>query len=110
MKTVLLSTLLFLLASSCSRNHVPSVFEQKLARHRSVAILPAEMIYTGVIPKNVKEEDLVKMEETESRIFQQYLHDNILQNGEYREVCPDCPCAELYKHPSVAFSKQYFSS
>jgi hypothetical protein len=39
------------------------------------------MIYTGVPPKNVKQEDLDKMEEQESKIFQQYLHDNILQNG-----------------------------
>ncbi len=81
MKTVLLSALLFLVTSSCSRNHVPSVLYQKIAKHKAIAILPAEMIYTGVIPKNVKEEDLAKMEESESRIFQQYLHDNILQSG-----------------------------
>jgi hypothetical protein len=83
MKTVLLSALLsfILVISSCSRNHIPSVVYQKTAKHKVIAILPAEMIYTGVKPKNAKEEDLAKMEESESRIFQQYLHDNILQNG-----------------------------
>ena len=68
-------------ASSCSRHHTSSVVYQKTAKHRIIAVLPAEMIYTGTVSKNAKQEDLDKMEETESRIFQQYLHDNILQNG-----------------------------
>ncbi len=75
---VVLSTSIIL---SCSRNHVPTVVQQKTAAHRLVAVLPAEMIYTGNKPKNATEDDLAKMEDSESRIFQQYLHDNILQNG-----------------------------
>ena len=85
MKKIVLPALLVLLISSCSRNHVPSAVYQKTAKHRIVAVLPAEMIYTGAIPKNVKEEDLAQMEESESRIFQQFLHDNILQNGNTRK-------------------------
>lgn len=82
MKTFLLPFLsLSVIISSCSRNHIPSVVYQKTSKHRLVAVLPAEMIYTGTKPKNVSAEDLDKMEESESRIFQQYLHDNILQNG-----------------------------
>jgi hypothetical protein len=82
MKTfILVLSASLLLLASCSRNRVSSSVIQKTARHRVVAILPAEMIYTGTKPKNAKEEDLVKQEESESRIFQQYLHDNILQNG-----------------------------
>jgi hypothetical protein len=77
----LLSIVIILIAASCSRNHVPSVVHQKTAKHRIVAVLPAEMIYTGVPPKDAKKEDLEKLEETESKVFQQYLHDNILQNG-----------------------------
>jgi hypothetical protein len=69
------------LLASCNRHTSSSSVYQKTASHRVVAILPAEMIYTGVPPKNVKQEDLEKLEEQESKIFQQYLHDNILQNG-----------------------------
>ncbi len=76
-----ISAFIVLIASSCSRHTTSSVVYQKTARHRIVAVLPAEMIYTGTTPKNIKQEDLDKMEEEESKIFQQYLHDNILQNG-----------------------------
>ncbi|HUR65602.1 MAG TPA: hypothetical protein VMZ03_04560 [Chitinophagaceae bacterium] len=82
MKTIVLPfLLLFVLVTSCSRNRIPSAVYQKTAKHRIIAVLPAEMIYTGTAPKNAKAEDLSKMEESESRIFQQFLHDNILQNG-----------------------------
>lgn len=77
----LISLLFVLIIASCSRHHTSSVVYQKTARHRVVAVLPAEMVYTGTKPKNAKEEDLEKMEESESKTFQQYLHDNILQNG-----------------------------
>ncbi len=77
----LIPALFVLINGSCSRNHAPSAVYQKTARHRVVAVLPAEMIYTGTKPKNAKEEDLAKTEEEESKIFQQYLHDNIIQNG-----------------------------
>ena len=81
-KTIPLSVVAFIFVfASCSRHTTSSVVYQKTASHRVVAILPAEMIYTGVPPKNAKQEDLDKMEEQESKIFQQYLHDNILQNG-----------------------------
>jgi hypothetical protein len=70
-----------LLTNACSRRSTSSVVYQKTASHRLVAVLPAEMIYTGSKPKNASEEELQNTEESESKIFQQYLHDNILQNG-----------------------------
>ncbi|MBK8495248.1 MAG: hypothetical protein IPL50_09575 [Chitinophagaceae bacterium] len=71
----------FLVNSSCRRNHVPSMAEEKTAGHKIIAVLPVEMIFTGTRPKNVTEEDIIKIEETESKTFQQFLHDNILRNG-----------------------------
>ncbi len=79
-KTIPVLAVLIVLAS-CSRHHTSSAVYQKTASHRIVAVLPAEMIYTGTPPKNAKQEDLDKLEEQESKIFQQYLHDNLLQNG-----------------------------
>jgi uncharacterized lipoprotein len=51
----LISLLFVLIIASCSRHHTSSVVYQKTARHRVVAVLPAEMIYTGTKPKNAKE-------------------------------------------------------
>jgi hypothetical protein len=70
--------LLFTIAlfSACNRR-----VAQKTDTHRTIAVLPAEMIFTGKQPKNITPEDIAKMEEAESKTFQQFLHDNILQNG-----------------------------
>ncbi|HMK05699.1 MAG TPA: hypothetical protein VK489_15965 [Ferruginibacter sp.] len=72
---------LIILSSSCRRAHVPSPAEEKTARHRVIAVLPVEMIYTGTRPKNITDSVIGKMEERESKVFQQFLHDNILRNG-----------------------------
>ena len=77
----ILTAAIFLICTSCSRNHVPSMAEEKTASHKSVAVLPVEMIMTGTRPKNLTDEDIRKIEETESKTFQQFLHDNILRNG-----------------------------
>ncbi len=71
----------FIINSSCRRNHVPSMAEEKTAGHKIIAVLPVEIIFTGTRPKNITEEDIIKIEETESKTFQQFLHDNILRNG-----------------------------
>ena len=82
MKPILLLTVAaFLAGTSCSRNHVPSIAEEKTASHKNVAVLPVELIMTGTRPKNLTDEDIRKIEERESRTFQQFLHDNILRNG-----------------------------
>ncbi len=79
-KNLLLLLAVFVFVS-CNRHTPSSAVYDKTASHRVVAVLPAEMMYTGTLPKNVKQEDLDKMEEQESKIFQQYLHDNILLEG-----------------------------
>ena len=76
---ILTSTLL--VTGSCSRNNVPSIAEEKTATHRSVAVLPVEMIFLGQSPKDLTADDIRKIEEAESKMFQQFLHDNILRNG-----------------------------
>lgn len=69
-----------ILFESCShKNYTSSYFEQQTAHHRIIAVLPAEMIYTGTQPKNVSPEDIAKIEETESRMFQNYLFSAILK-------------------------------
>lgn len=74
---VLSFTILF---TACSRKHYPvSYFDQKTASHRIIAVLPAEMIFTGTQPKDLSAEAISKIEENESRMFQNYLFNSILR-------------------------------
>lgn len=84
MKKILpcLSIALFftVLFTACSRkNYAVSYFDQKTAGHKLIAVLPAEMIFTGTQPKDLKPEDISKIEENESRMFQNYLFNSILR-------------------------------
>ncbi len=71
---------LFLLsATSCShRYYTSNLFKQQTKNHHVVAVLPAEIIFTGVPPKNLSEGQVEKIEETESLNFQQALYNSIL--------------------------------
>lgn len=69
-----------LLFTACSRKHYAvSYFDQKTAGHRIIAVLPAEMIFTGTQPKDLSAEAISKIEENESRMFQNYLFNSILR-------------------------------
>ena len=71
---------------ACARkNYTASNFEEKTVDHQTVAIVPAEMIFTGNQPKNVTEEDIIKMEEQESREFQYALYNSILRHANTRK-------------------------
>jgi hypothetical protein len=69
-----------LIILSCSHKYYTSnLFDQQTANHKIVAVLPAEMIFTGKQPENLTPEDIAKIEESESKNFQQSLYNSILQ-------------------------------
>src|SRR5215510_16283021 len=70
-----------LIISSCSHKNYVSYFDQQTAHHKVVAVLPAEMIFTGKQPENLTPEDIKKIEETESRNFQSALYNSILRHS-----------------------------
>src|SRR5829696_329453 len=77
-----LPALLFaFLITSCgsSKYYTTSLFEQQTANHKVVAVLPAEMVFTGKLPKDLSPEDISSIEETESRSFQHALYNSILR-------------------------------
>lgn len=77
---------IFTISESCSRkNYTASNFEEMTLDHKLVAIVPAEMIFTGKLPKNLTEEDIEKMEEQESRDFQYALYNSILEHANTRK-------------------------
>lgn len=78
--------LLLLALFSCSRKaYVSSPQEQEMSRHRLVAVLPAQMIYSGNRPKNLTADDIKKIEESESTAFQQSLLNQILRYANGRK-------------------------
>ncbi len=74
--------LLFLLfvfsLSSCRNYFIAHDFESKTTNHKTVAVLPVKMIFTGKQPKDLTEEQIKQLEEAESKAFQIALHDEIL--------------------------------
>ena len=84
MKRPLLSVAILFISIilSCSHKYyTSSSFEQQTSAHKLVAILPAEMIFTGKQPENLKPEDIAKIEESESKSFQQALYNSILRHA-----------------------------
>jgi hypothetical protein len=77
------SFIFIIVFASCSSHkyYTSSSFEQQTAHHKIIAILPAEMIFTGPQPKNLSPEDIANIEETESRGFQNSLYNSILRHA-----------------------------
>jgi len=72
----------FLFLFSCSNKYYTAGnFSEKTENHKVVAILPAEVSFTGKQPKNLSPEDIAKAEETESINFQYALMNGILRHA-----------------------------
>ena len=71
---------------SCSHKYyTSSYFDQQTAHHKIVAVLPAEMIFTGKQPEGLQTDDIIRIEETESVNFQQSLYNAILRHANTRK-------------------------
>ena len=67
---------------SCSNKYyTASNFEEKTENHKVVAILPAEVTFTGKQPKNLSPDAIAKAEERESIDFQYALMNSILNHA-----------------------------
>lgn len=84
--TYSLAFVLLLTTNSCRHKfYTAANFEEETRDHKKVAILPAEMIFTGTRPQNMTDADITKTEELESTVFQQYLYNNILKYSKKRK-------------------------
>ncbi len=70
-----------LLFSSCHRYYTSSSFSEKSATHKTVAILPPQMVLTGNLPRTMTQADIELLEEKESKLFQEALYNNILKRA-----------------------------
>ena len=75
--------LLIIVFASCASHkyYTSSLFDQQTAKHKTIAVLPAEMIFTGTQPKNLSPENIASIEETESIAFQNSLYNSILRHA-----------------------------
>jgi len=72
---------LVLLPSCARKNYKASFFEEQTRDHKIIAILPPEMIFTGTHPKELTAEDIKRIEEDESSLFQTSLFNGILRHA-----------------------------
>lgn len=85
LRNTLILFMVFATLLSCSRRYYTnSYFDQQTAHHRVIAVLPAQMVFTGVQPKNLSPENIAMIEEQESRDFQVALYNSILQYANSR--------------------------
>lgn len=80
----IVSFVLFLFACS-NKYYTAGNFSEKTEDHKVVAILPAEIVFSGKLPKNLSPEDIAKAEETESVNFQYALMNSILRHANTRK-------------------------
>jgi hypothetical protein len=71
--------------SSCHRYFTSASFAEKAARHKTVAILPPQVVFTGNLPKGVSATTIAETEEKESMLFQEALYSNVLKRGNGRK-------------------------
>ncbi len=70
----------FIVLASCSRKHYAySFFDQQTQNHKTIAVLPAEIVFTGKLPKEVTTAMGDSIEEEESKQFQMSLYSSILR-------------------------------
>ncbi len=67
--------------TSCHRYYTNTNFDVATKSHKTVAVLPANVILTGNKPKKMSLEDIAKQEQAESTGFQQSLYNNILRHA-----------------------------
>ncbi|HYJ38626.1 MAG TPA: hypothetical protein VEV87_08415 [Chitinophagaceae bacterium] len=76
---------LVVFACKSHKYYQSDAFAQATKNHRLIAVVPAEMIFTGTPPKKLTAEDISKIEEAESIAFQESLYNGILRHANGRK-------------------------
>ena len=79
--STLIALVILVTLSACHRYYTSGSFEEKSSKHKQIAVLPPRMVLTGNQPRNLSPSDIARLEETESKLFQEALYNNILKKG-----------------------------
>jgi hypothetical protein len=77
---LLSGVLLLLILGGCKSYFLATDFDRRTADHKTVAILPFEMIFTGVKPEKLTDEDLYMIGEAESKAFIISFYNEVLRS------------------------------
>ena len=75
---VFLVSVIFILG--CKPYYLATGFDSKTVDHKTVAILPFEIIFTGKIPEELSPEEIVSIEEAEAMAFQMSFFQEVLNS------------------------------
>src|SRR5210317_181241 len=78
--TALLAFLIIVFFSTCTPYFITNDFEELTRDHKTVAVLPFKMIYTGVQPDGITGNDMEEIEIAESKAFQMSFYSEILRS------------------------------
>lgn len=81
LSSTLAAFFMLILLTSCHRYYTSNSFDAKTIKHKSIAILPPQMLLTGNQPKNLNQYQIAELEEKESKLFQEALYNNILRRA-----------------------------
>lgn len=80
-QSVGLMTVLLAMTACSTVNYRSPTFESQTADHRTVAVMPFEMVFTGKAPAGWTAEQIVQVEEAESVAFQAALYYRLLNRA-----------------------------
>lgn len=75
-----LGTVLLLTIYSCTPYFQAANFDTLTADHTRIAVLPFDMIFTGQMPEELTESDILRIEEAESQAFQISFYNQLLRS------------------------------
>lgn len=78
---VALLTIIIFINACATADFIANDFNTKTLNHKTVAVMPVEMVFLGRLPKNISEEQIKEIEETESKAFQRSLYNNLLKQS-----------------------------
>lgn len=77
-KVLSILALFLIIFSSCSRDYYQlDTFKQESKNHQAIAILPVEMVFSGIMPADLDEEALLELQVVESKAFQNSLYNEL---------------------------------
>lgn len=72
--------LLLIMITGCKSYFIASDFEQRTSDHKTFAVLPFEMVFTGVQPAKLTEEDIALIKVAESKAFMISFYNEVLRS------------------------------
>ena len=73
------ATTLLMATMACNPHFISHRFTELTTEHQTIAVLPFEIRFTGLMPSQMLEQDIVLIEEAESRAFQYSFYNELLR-------------------------------